>query len=118
MSLANLLDRVPIEFERHQDAPKDSRPRLIFKSLTLRKALKLLSLLSAIKDPTKLVELADFLADQLVGWENQVDLETGEPIDFDRSRLLDVIRLEDLAAIAVGIQQSGQLGGLDQKKPK
>lgn len=101
------LEQFTISLERHADWPIETRPTFTFRRLNGREYLRLAKTVDwnslNEKNPDEACDaLYAGLALGLMGWKNQTDPSTGQVVEFDPSKLPDVI---DPLSAGVLIQQ-------------
>lgn len=103
------------------DLPAETQPRIFARTLTLGQQRELIQHLAAMKsstdDPAALFDSAlDAAMVCLVGWENMNWPDTGQPIEFCRQNVEQVLTLEELTEVFEYVSAVSKPSKGDEKK--
>jgi len=100
------------------DKPKETQPRIFARTLTLNQQRKLMAAMSRMKsEPDDKIEAAIDAAEIcLIGWENMIDPQTGNAIEFSREAIGDVLSIEELVEVFSAVTSAGSATASDKKK--
>jgi hypothetical protein len=107
-----------VVLDRDKGLPESARPALTFRYVNGHHYNDLMAVSDKLwsKEGVPLEELRDAIAKSLTGWRNQVDLETGNAIAFDESRLIDILRVADYRDVLRSILLENQVSPELKKK--
>lgn len=110
--------RLVLVLDCDKDLSPDVQPRFFARTPTVRRATTMISAAIAAQsmDVTALSRLVDAVGECVVGWENMSDPDTGEPMEFSRDALVDVLTIHEMIELLLFVLSAGQPSGGDKKK--
>lgn len=102
---------------RRRDTDKSPQPAFLYRYLSYRKWLELSRLQESLNQAPDdaPAQQEKWLTFGLIGWEHVVDLDTGERLDFDPARIMDVVTMLDAQEI-LGLRLLANLPDMETKK--
>jgi hypothetical protein len=102
--------KFPLVLKGDQDKPEGERPTFYFRAVPARQYLEADR---AAREGKGLESATDFIKGAIVGWDNMIDPESGEPIPFDKEALdTKILDADEIIELFVGFR----LGREDKKK--
>lgn len=100
------------------DKPKETQPRIFARCLTLNQQRKLMAAMERMRGENvdKIEAALDAAEVCLSGWENMVDPDTKNAIQFSRETIGDVLNIDELAEVFVAVLAASTTSAGDKKK--
>lgn len=102
------------------DLDKVPQPRIFARCLTLNQQRRLMAAMQRMQAGSdaedKLTAAIDAAEVCLVGWENMTDPDTGNPIEFCRDAIGDVLTIEELTEVFNAVTSASNPSAVDKKK--
>ena len=102
------------------DRDKTPQPRAFGRTLSLSQSRKLMAAMESMRKATTVGERIETILDAamsvVTGWENMIDPNTGESIQFTRDNLADVYSIDELTEILGLAAGDGRLTADERKK--
>lgn len=102
------------------DKGKDREPAFFARSLSIRDFREIVGTLTKIKNATNKVELLDTaltgVCRVICGWENMIDPQTGDEIEFSQDALQGIVTVEEAVELLSHCIRANTLSEDERKK--
>lgn len=111
--------RQRIEIRWPGDEGREDAPTFVFRPLTLDEFVELFEIREICRKPRNFDDyrrLRELTVKSLVGWRNQVAIDTDEPLEFDPAQIGRLLNIPGLLLLSSMVLSGGRLVAADAKK--